>query len=266
MNIKSLSTLKKFENILRFKNYSDNTIKLYICYAKLFLNDFDKDIYHIPIKDVEEYLINKSFKSISQQNQYISSIKLLYQYIIKCKLKINNIQRPISEKKLPLVIDNDTILNKINNIKNLKHKSILLLSYSVGLRISEIINLKISDIDSNRMIINIKQSKGKKDRIVPLSINVLKKLRLYYISYKPIEYLFNGQKSLKYSTSSCNKIVKNYLGEQYHFHTLRHSCFTNLLENGTDIKIIKELAGHNDIKTTEKYLHLKSFKNLELLI
>jgi len=266
MNIKSLSTLKKFENILRFKNYSNNTIKLYICYTKSFLNDFDKDIYHIPIKEVEKYLVGKVFKSISQQNQYISSIKLLYKYLIGSNLKINKIQRPISEKKLPLVIDNDIILNKINNIQNLKHKSILLLSYSVGLRISEIVNLKITDIDSNRMVIHIKQSKGKKDRIVPLSKNVLNLLRIYYKQFKPKEYLFNGQNSLKYSTSSCNKIVKNYLGDQYHFHTLRHSCFTNLLENGIDIKTLKELAGHNDIKTTEKYLHLKSFKNLELLI
>jgi len=254
------------EQKLYYLNYSNNTIKIYLHYINEFLQEIGKNIQRINSSDFQNYINNYDFKSTSQQNQIISSIKFLYTKILNKKYNKVNFDRPITEKKLPLVIDNTIVLNKLNNIKNLKHKSILLLSYSVGLRISEIINLKISDIDSNRMIIHIKQSKGKKDRIVPLSINVLKILRLYYISYKPNEYLFNGQNSLKYSTSSCNTIVKKYLGDQYHFHTLRHSCFTNLLENGTDIKTLKELAGHNDIKTTEKYLHLKSFKNLELLI
>jgi integrase/recombinase XerD len=106
------------------------------------------------------------------------------------------------------------------------------------------------------MIINIYQGKGKKDRIVPLSENVLELLKKYYRQYKPKLYLFNGQNSLQYSSESCNKLVKKYLGNQYHFHLLRHSCFTQLLEQGTDLRIIQKIAGHSSSKTTEVYTHV----------
>ena len=124
------------------------------------------------------------------------------------------------------------------------------------MRVSEIINLKICDIDSKRMIININQAKGKKDRIVPLTIAILQLLREYYKEYKPKEYLFNGQNNSRYSSTSCNKIVKKYLGEDYHFHLLRHSCFTNLTEQNVDIRTIQKLAGHSSTKTTEIYTHV----------
>lgn len=120
-----------------------------------------------------------------------------------------------------------------------------LLGYSVGLRVSEVINLKIGDIDSKRMIINIKNSKGRKDRIVPLSPNILTLLRDYYQEFKPKEYLFNGQNSLQYSSESCNQLVKKYISSKYHFHLLRHSCFTHLIESGVDCRIIQKIAGHS---------------------
>ena len=126
------------------------------------------------------------------------------------------------------------------------------------MRVSEIVNLRIEDIDSKRMIIEIKNGKGKKDRIVPLSQNILELLRKYYREYNPIEYLFNGQNSPRYSSNSCNKIVKKYLGDKYHMHQLRHSCFTNLLENGTDLRIIQKIAGHSSVKTTEIYTHVSN--------
>lgn len=140
----------------------------------------------------------------------------------------------------------------------MKHKAIITLAYSVGLRVSEIINLKIEDIDSKRMIIFIKNAKGKKDRIVPLSNNILELLRKYWLEYKPTIYLFNGQNSSQYSSGSCNNIVKKYINEKYHFHLLRHSCFTHLIENGTDCRIIQKLAGHSNIKTTEQYLQISN--------
>jgi len=258
MNIKCKSTLEKFEKILRFNNYSENTIKMYISYSYQFLNEFDIDLYHISINDVIEFLQNKKFKSISQQNQYISSIKLLYSKLLNKKIKINKLKRPRNEKRLPQVIDNDYLLININKISNLKHKTILSLAYSTGLRVSEIVNLKINDIDSKRMLINIRQSKGRKDRIVPLSSNILILLRNYYLIYKPIIYLFYGQNKLKYTPISCNKIIKKYLGKEYHFHQLRHSCFTSLLENGTDLRIIQKIAGHSNSKTTEIYTHVSN--------
>jgi len=142
------------------------------------------------------------------------------------------------------------------------------LAYSVGLRVSEVINLKICDIDSKRMVININQAKGRKDRVVPLTENMLNLLRYYYIQYKPKEYLFNGQFDLKYSSTSCNQIVKKYLGEDYHFHLLRHSCFTNLTGQNEDIRTIQKLAGHSSSKTTEIYCQVSknTLKNLPLAI
>jgi integrase/recombinase XerD len=253
MNIKSKSTLEKFEKSLRFKNYSDRTIEIYLHYSEKFLNEFDKDIYHISQKDAVNYLINKCYTSISQQNQIINSIKLLYKYVVGSKIGILDIERPRKEKTLPIVIDKDYLLEKISKIENIKHKSIISLAYSVGLRLSEVINLKITDIDSKRMVININQAKGRKDRIVPLTQNMLELLRKYYVSHKPKEYLFNGQFDLKYSSTSCNQIVKKYLGKDYHFHLLRHSCFTNLTDNNVDIRVIQKLAGHSSSKTTEIY-------------
>ena len=167
-------------------------------------------------------------------------------------------QRPRKETHLPQIIDKEQLLSSISKIKNTKHKAIISIAYSVGLRVGEVINLKIENIDSKRMLIHIIQAKGRKDRDVPLSSKILELLRTYYKEYKPKEYLFNGQNSLQYSESSCNQIVKKYIGKSYHFHLLRHSCFTHLTENGTDSRIIQKIAGHKNIKTTEGYMHVST--------
>lgn len=256
MNLKSKSTLEKLQQNLSFKNYSDRTIEMYIHYAGIFLDSFNKDVYHISQNEAIKWLKNFNYSSVSQQNQIISAVKSLYKFVVGVKMKGFDIERPRKERKLPQIIDKNHLLNTINSITNIKHKAIIGLAYSVGLRVSEVINLKITDIDSKRMIIIIKNGKGNKDRFVPLSINILNILRSYYKLHKPKIYLFNGQNKLKYTASSCNKIVKRYLGENYHFHLLRHSCLTHLYEVGEDIKSIKELAGHTSIKTTEIYTHM----------
>jgi site-specific recombinase XerD len=188
----------------------------------------------------------------------INAIRFLYKFGLNKKYDKVSFKRPKSEKKLPQIIDHNHIITQLVKIENLKHKTILSLAYSIGLRVSEIINLKIEDIDSKRMLIHIKNAKGRKDRIVPLSENILTLLRDYFKEYRPVEYLFNGQNSPKYSTGSCNAIVKKYLGEKYHIHQLRHSCFTNLLEKGTDLRIIQKIAGHSNVKTTEIYTHVSN--------
>lgn len=255
-----MKVLEIFRNKLRLKNYSVRTIDTYCSYVKLYIIHIGiSDPYQLTLKELNNYLTTYKYKSISQQNQIINSLKLFYKYILnKSNIHLNKIERPRTEKRLPKVINKEFLLNRINNITNLKHKAILSLGFSVGLRVSEIINLKIKDIDSKRMIIIINQGKGKKDRIVPLSKNILLLLREYYKKYKPIDYLFNGQNSLKYSSNSCNQIVKKYLGNEYHFHQLRHSCFTELLENGTDLRIIQKIAGHSSSKTTEIYTHVSN--------
>ena len=221
---------------------------------------------HLVSNDFQDYLFNYKFTSISQQNQIINSIKFLYEKVLEKKYEKVNFERPRTEKKLPKIINHDLIINSLDNIQNIKHKAIISLAYGTGLRISEICNLKIVDIDSKRMIINIHQSKCKKDRIVPLSQNNLELLRNYFKEYNPIEYLFNGnsKNTLKYSTSSCNAIVKKYINKNNHFHELRHSYATKLLENNTDLRVIQSILGHSNVKTTEIYTHIstKNFSNL----
>ena len=243
---------------LKYLNYSDRTIKSYLFYINQFLNSVKISPTRLTSSDFQSYLDNYNFTSVSQQNQVINAIRFLYKFGLEKKYDKVSFKRPKSEKKLPKVIDGEFIKKQLSKIENIKHKSILTLTYSVGLRVSEVVNLKIEDIDSKRMIIHIKNAKGRKDRIVPLSQTVLELLRNYFTVYKPKTYLFNGQTSLKYSPNSCNKIVKKYLGENYHIHQLRHSCFTNLLESGVDLRIIQKIAGHSNVKTTEIYTHVSN--------
>lgn len=247
-----------YERDLKVKNYAQSTIKNYLCQIEIFLNYFkSKDSpKHISSDEIKDYLLTA--KEVNSQRHMHSAIKLFYKHTVHQPQKFRFIEYARKERKLPKVIDKDYLVEKINNIENIKHKSIIMLAYSTGMRVSEVCNLLISDIDSARMIITIRQSKGNKDRIVPLSVNVLSLLRLYFKEYKPKEYLFNGQFSLKYSHKSCNEIVKKYIGSNYHFHLLRHSTATALLESGTDLRIIQKLLGHSSSKTTEIYTHVST--------
>jgi integrase/recombinase XerD len=257
--MKNQKIIKICEQKFIYLNYSSRTKDNYICHIKSFLESLDdKQIIHCNSNDFQSYLDNYNFTSVSQQNQVINSIRFLYKEVLNKKYDKVSFKRPKSEKKLPKVIDSDLILFKLNAIENLKHKAVLTLTYSVGLRVSEIVNLKIEDIDSKRMLIQIKNAKGRKDRIVPLSKTVLELLRTYYKEYKPKEYLFNGQNSDQYSIGSCQKIYKKYIDNKSSIHTLRHSSFTNLLETGTDLRIIQKIAGHSNAKTTEIYTHVSS--------
>lgn len=255
-----MSILKIFEEKLRYKNYSDGSIRLYTSYLKNFINhEGIKDPYQIRTRQIESFLEKYPYTSRSQQNQYIGALKLFAKYILNKKdVHLTKIERPKKEKKLPRIVDGDFIKNQLSKINNLKHRTILTLVYSVGLRVSEVVNLKIADIDSKRMIIYIKNAKGRKDRIVPLSKTVLGLLRIYYKEYRPTDFLFNGQNSIQYSIGSCQKIYKKYIDNNTSIHALRHSSFTGLLENGTDLRLIQKIAGHSSIKTTEIYTHVSN--------
>lgn len=255
-----MEVLNIFEKRLRIKNYSERTIKTYCFYSKQFiLNLKAKDAYQLTTKQLVDYLYSYKYTSVSQQNQVINALKLFYKHILnRSEIHLRKIERPRKEKHLPQIIDRDFIVSKINAIKNIKHKAILQLTYSAALRVSEIVNLKIEDIDSKRMIIHIKNAKGRKDRIVPLSPIVLETLRNYYKEYHPKVYLFNGQFDLKYSIHSCQLIFKKYIDGKSHFHILRHSSATALLEKGTDLRIIQNILGHSSVKTTEIYTHVST--------
>ena len=204
------------------------------------------------------------------QNQLINAIKLFYEKVYNKKLIIENIERPIRARPLPKVLSQEDIKKIIDSISNLKHKTIISLIYSVGLRRSEAINTKITDIDSKRMTITINNSKGNKDRIVGLSEKILQMLIKYYKKGKLKEYLFEGQNGGKYSAISIQKIfkkAKNKSGINIKdgVHLLRHSFATHLHESGIDIRTIQEILGHKSTKTTEIYTHVstKSIKNVK---
>lgn len=250
--------IKICDEKLIFFNFSENTRKIYTHYIKEFVSKQTKQIIHCNSNDFQTFIQNYNFSSTSQQNQVISSIKFLYEKVLKKSYGKVDFSRPNKEKSLPKVIDKQFLIENINSIENIKHRAILTLAYSTGMRVSEVVNLKIEHVDSKRMVINIIQGKGRKDRVVPLSVGVLDLLREYYKIYKPEEYMFNGQNSKKYSSTSCNQIVKKYLGKDYHMHMLRHSCFTTLLEFGVDLRIIQKIAGHSNVKTTEIYTHVST--------
>lgn len=255
-----MKILEIFEEKLRYKNYSPRTIDVYKSYLGNFIKFNNiKDPYQVTTNQILKFLESYNFTSTSQQNQYIGCLKLFARYILNKKdIHLSKIERPRNNKKLPKVIDGEFIKQQLSKITNIKHRAILTLTYSVGLRVSEVVNLKIEDIDSKRMLIHIKNAKGRKDRIVPLSQTVLELLRDYFKQYKPKEYLFNGQTTPQYSIGSCQKIYKKYIDVNSSIHTLRHSSFTNLLESGTDTAIIQKIAGHSSIKTTQIYLHISN--------
>jgi len=251
--------IESYRNELGLKGYADNTIKNYVSQVDLFLRGHN-NLFTEPSK-INETAIKTWLLQFNTRNSMchsISALKLFYKSVIKQPMKFRYIEYPRSEKKLPKIIDKDFLLDAIHKINNTKHKAIISLAYSTGMRVSEVCNLKISDIDSKRMVITIRQSKGRKDRIVGLSEKILNILRIYFSEYKPKEYLFNGQFDLQYSHTSCNQIVKKYLGKEYHFHLLRHSNATALLEAGTDLRIIQKHLGHSSSKTTEIYTHVST--------
>jgi len=216
------------------------------------------------MEQINKYILNliqlKNI-SISQQNQRINAIKFYYEKVLGRNKQYYELHRPHKEHKLPKVLSKNEIKRILNSCNNIKHHCILILIYSAGLRRSELIDLEISNIDSERMVININGAKGKKDRISLLSINTLNLLRKYYKEYKPKKYLFEGSKGGKYSSTSIAKLLKNAAnkaGIQKNVtpHMLRHSFATHLLEQGTDLRFIQELLGHSSSKTTEIYTHV----------
>lgn len=263
--------LDRFHIWLKNQRYSDRTCETYLGFMKTFLIFFsDKAIGEITIEDVVrfnyEVIIRKQY-SISYQRQMVSAIKLFYQQIEHRKLDIDQLERPRREKKLPSIFSKEEVGSIIKSIRNEKHRVIISLIYSGGLRISELLSLVLTDIDSKRMVIHIRSGKGRKDRIVPLSGKVVKSLRAYYKRYKPRVYLFEGAPGKQYSASSCRKILKTAMAcagirKPGSLHTLRQSYATHLLESGTDIRYIQSLLGHESSRTTEIYTHV-SRKRIE---
>lgn len=267
-----IAAIERFKQWLRSKRYSESTIKTYSEALKSFLVFYrDKIINDITNEDVIVYnnnFILKNNLSASYQNQIVNSIKLFFRTIQNTKIELDKIHRPKRGKVLPNVLSKQEIKMILEAHSNIKHKTMLSLVYSCGLRRSELLNLKPSDIDSKRGIVIIRQGKGKKDRIAPLSLKILEMLRNYYTDCKPKKWLFEGQNpGEQYSEKSLQSILKQALQKTgitkpVTLHWLRHSYATHLLESGTDLRYIQELLGHSSSKTTEIYTHV-STKSLQ---
>lgn len=255
---------ESFLQKLELKRYANNTVKSYVSCFEKFINFYpDKPLDQLDEQDVRFYLqsLVKANWSNSFINQNINSIKFYYEIVLGMPNRFYDIERPRPQKKLPVVLSKDEVKRLINATNNLKHKSILSTIYSAGLRRSELINLKLKDIDSSRMMIKINDAKGNKDRYSLLAKTTLQDLRAYYIKFKPKTYLFEGRNGSKYSATSIASII-NYaqsnagIKKPVTAHTLRHSFATHLLEAGTDLRYIQLLLGHNSTKTTEIYTHV----------
>ena len=252
-------------DLLDQKRYAENTKSTYLNYFGDFANYFqNKNLGSISKDEINQYilkLIREKNISGSQQNQRINSIKFYYEKVLGREKQYFDIERPRKESTLPEVLSKGEIELMIIRNKNLKHKALIALIYSCGLRRSEAINLKISDIDSKRMLILIRSAKGKKDRYVQLATSVLNLLRQYYKKDRPDIYIFEGQKQKQYSATSIVNDVKNAakragIKKNVYPHILRHSYATHQLEQGVDIRYIQEWMGHNSTKTTERYTHV----------
>jgi integrase/recombinase XerD len=249
---------------LQLKKYAQNTVNAYVNCFEVFINFYkDRPLMGLNENDIRAYLeeLVKQKKSDSYLNQAINSIKFYYEVVQGMPNRFYAVERPRKKHTLPKVLSKDEVMKLIANTNNIKHKCVVSLLYSAGLRRSELLNLKIADIESGRMLIRLEGAKGNKDRMTILSKTLLEDLRKYYKEYLPKAWLFEGQKGKQYSAESVGNIVKNSavkagIQKRVTPHMLRHSFATHLLENGTDLRYIQTLLGHSSSKTTEIYTHV----------
>jgi len=258
--------VQRTSETLTRRQYAFNTKKSYVAALRGYLFYFkDRDPADITKAEIEAYLLYKvehSQISESTQNLIINAIKFYYEHVLSLPRTRYDVARPRKHDPLPKVLAREEVSKMLARTENLKHKCMLMLLYGGGLRLSEVLELTPEDINSKRMTIKVRRSKGKKDRVVPLPERLLVPLRNYYRAYEPLTWLFEGSTvGERYSPRSLQKVVKTAasranIERPVTAHMLRHSYATHLLEAGTDIRYIQEVLGHNSIKTTERYTHV----------
>ena len=259
--------INEFERKMIIQRYSPNSIQNYKSAVRAFLQLAERKYSHpreVKDADIEKYLfwrIEKHHIGASYQRLIVASIDKFYLSMFNTHLNIKHLYPHTKNKSLPVYLTSRETSRLINCVTNLKHKCIVQLLYGCGLRLNELLQLKMNDIDSKNNVILIRNAKGGKDRVVMLSSLLLDSLRRYYKEYHPEEYLIEGQGGGPYSEKSVQTIVKNAaskagITKKVTPHTLRHSFATHLLENGTDIRYIQVLLGHKSVNTTEIYTHI----------
>jgi len=246
---------------LTIRNYLSELRYLFVYFADVNPQDFTEDM-------VMQYLLylTKTLQcSRVKCKMAAQSISFFFRHVLKLPYVIPTVIYPRKSTKLPPVMSAQEIKSLIDGVKNIKHRTIIMLLYSTGMRLSEIAALKITDIDSKNMRIKVVQGKGAKDRYTILSQQVLLELRAYYLIYKPKVYLFNGsRKGCPISMRNIQHLVQKGVAltglasKNYTVHTIRHSFATHLVDNGADLHTVKELLGHSNLQTTLRYLHLST--------
>lgn len=259
--------VERFHNYMVGKDYSRNTINAYKSLIEVYLSYFaDRDFQELSNDDVmlfmREYVQERNY-STTYKRQMMSAIKLFYRNRLSTEIELDRLPKIQASHTLPKVLSKKEIEKILQAASNLKHKAVLSLMYSAGLRLNEVLQLKPEDIDGNRSMIWVRNGKGKKDRRIKLSSKMLDMLRKYYKAYRPVEYLFEGPAGRPYSSSSVAKILKRYAAKAQikrtvTCHMLRHSYATHLLESGVDLRYIQELLGHKSSRTTEIYTYVSS--------
>lgn len=265
-----MTTFERIKNKLKQRNYSESTQKTYYSFLKMYAK-FCREKQLDPKKDANAFilqLIDLDY-AISTQNQAINAIKFYWEHILGYDPQFIKVDRPMKERVLPNILNLEEVSMLFEVTKNLKHKMILTTIYACGLRIGDLLNIKVADIDGKRKTLHLRRGKGKKDRIVPIPECLLVELRGYYKMYKPKVYLFEGKslksksEIVKYSASSVRQFYKRSLRaanirKKATLHTLRHSYATHLYENGINLRSIQVLLGHESSKTTELYTHVSN--------
>jgi len=260
------------ERELVSRKYSPKTVKAYLRYNKelvKFAGKGSQEINESDIKNYLFYLVEKKDAATSTLNTAVNALGFYYGKILKKKF-MYEIKRPKKDKKLPVVLSQNEVSRILSAVSNIKHKALLMLVYSAGLRVSEVVKLKVEDIDDERKLILVKGAKGRKDRYTLLSDVALETLDVYLKSHQPTKWLFVGAKKTKHiTTRSVGKMFsgtckKAGIKKEVSVHCLRHSFATHLLESGVDLRYIQELLGHQSSKTTEIYTHVSN-KNLRII-
>ena len=253
----------------RIRNYSAKTERVYIHCVAAFAAHFGRSPDGLGREEIRAWLIylrDDRKVSWSHFNQAVSALRFLYRYTLGREDMVPHIPYPRGERRLPVVLSVEEVRRFLAAIRNVKHRAALTTAYAAGLRVSEVVGLRVGDIDSQRMVIQVRQGKGRKDRTVMLSTQLLDLLRAYVREVRPGEWLFPGTvparpltaRSLQHACAKAS--AASGLGKRVTVHTLRHSFATHLLEAGTDLRVIQTLLGHGSVKTTQRYTHVSTLR------
>lgn len=247
----------KFATTLQAKNYSPKTVNCYVSILRGFLREFRKSPLRISAEEITRFIANHS--AAATKAQIRGALSNYYTHVVGQPKKFQRIPQPKKEKKLPRIFSSQVIVQRLAAIPNIKHQAMMSILYGAGLRLSELTHLKITDIDKFRQVIHIRSGKGAKDRVVPISSNLLQLLRNYYKAYRPTTHLFQGQTGHIYSPTSVQAVSRKYM--KCNPHTLRHCHATHLIEAGVDVSEVSKRLGHSKIETTMIYNHVATTNN-----